>query len=272
VATLWSLTVIKRTRGTWPDDGPATCALRKVPTPGPMRRSALSVRLEVGTLTGRLVRLEPLSVSHAAELAAAAEENRTAYEWTFVPRAEQVEEYIAAHLPRADEGRMIPFAQIRLTDGCAVGCTAYWDPRPWPGRAELSAIMIGWTWLTGSAQRSGINLEAKLLLFTYAFETLQVVRVDLSTDARNHRSRQAISGLGATFEGVLRQWSESYAPGEEGMLRDSALFSVLPYEWLTVKAGMIRRLRREAERSRGRPPTDTDGRTEQHPATNATLP
>ena len=101
-------------------------------------------------------------------------------------------------------------AQIRLGDDQAVGCTAYWDPRPWPGRSALAAIEVGFTWLVASAQGTGINAEAKLLLFRHAFEHLGVARVDLKTDARNERSRRAIAGLGAHFEGVLRSWSPSW--------------------------------------------------------------
>ena len=33
---------------------------------------------------------------------------------------------------------------------------------------------MGWTWLAASAQGTGINAEAKFLLFRYAFETLGV--------------------------------------------------------------------------------------------------
>lgn len=87
-----------------------------------------------------------------------------------------------------------------------------------------------------------INAEAKLLLLTHAFETLNVTRVDLKTDARNHRSRRAIERLGAHFEGVLRSWSPSWAPGEEGLLRDSAMFSVIAPEWPAVKAALRERL------------------------------
>lgn len=205
----------------------------------------MPAQLDVPTLEGVLVRLEPLSTSHVGDLALAAEEDRSAYGYTFVPRADQVEDYVIFHLERRDAGLMAPFAQIRLRDGRAVGCTAYWDPRPWPTRQELAAIMIGWTWLAGSAQRSGINVESKLLLFTYAFEALGVVRVDLATDARNQRSQRAIAGLGAQFEGFLRSWSRSHAPGEEGLLRDSAMFSVIDSEWPSVKAHLLGRLERE---------------------------
>jgi RimJ/RimL family protein N-acetyltransferase len=155
-----------------------------------------------------------------------------------------MEEYLSAHFDRAKDGKLAPFAQIRRADGRAVGCTAYWDPRLWPGRSDLCAVEIGWTWLAASAQRTGINVEAKLLLMEHAFESMEVARVDLKTDARNQRSRQAIEGLGATFEGVLRSWSQSHAPGEDGRLRDSAMFSVIASDWPIVKSRLRSRLDR----------------------------
>jgi N-acetyltransferase len=204
---------------------------------------------DVPVLRGSLVRLEPLSMRHAGGLAVAAEEDRGAYAFTRVPRAPEVEEYLAAHFERANSGMMVPFAQIRQADGRAVGGTSYWQPRFWPGRTELCALEIDWTWLAASAQRTGINAEAKLLLLEYAFETLGVARVDLKTDARNERSRRAIERLGARFEGVLRQWSPSHAPGEDGLLRDSAMFSVIAAEWPGTKAALCRRLAGISQRS-----------------------
>ncbi|HEY0541314.1 MAG TPA: GNAT family protein [Actinoallomurus sp.] len=196
-------------------------------------------RLDVPVLHGSFVRLEPLSMSHAPDLARAAEEDRGSYGLTLVPRAAEVKAYVTDQLAR--EG-LTPFAQVRTRDGVVVGSTGFWDPRTWPGRPDLCAIEVGWTWLAASAQGTGINAEAKLLLFTYAFETLGVVRVDLKTDARNERSCRAIERLGARFEGVLRSWSPSWAPGEEGMLRDSAMFSVVAAEWPAVKSALAARL------------------------------
>ncbi|GAA2672895.1 GNAT family N-acetyltransferase [Nonomuraea recticatena] len=197
------------------------------------------MRLDVPVLSGAAVRLEPLTMDHAPELAQAAEEDRSSYAFTLVPRADEVEAYLRAQLSR--EG-LTPFAQIRLQDGKAVGCTAFWDPRYWPGRQDLRAVEVGWTWLAASAQGTTINAEAKLLLFTHAFEVLGVTRVDLKTDARNQRSRRAMERLGATFEGVLRRWSPSWAPGEAGLLRDSAMFSVIATEWPAIKTAMLDRL------------------------------
>lgn len=202
----------------------------------------MSIQFDAPMLDGALVRLVPLSRSHAKDLMVAAEEDRRQYGFTSVPRANEVDAYLTAHFERAKGGKFIPFAQIRRSDERVVGCTAYWDPRFWPGRSDLCAIEIGWTWLAASAQRTGLNVEAKMLLFEYAFETLGVVRVDLKTDARNERSRRAIEQLGAHFEGVLRSWSQSHAPEEEGLLRDSAIFSVILPEWPAVKSSLRRRL------------------------------
>jgi RimJ/RimL family protein N-acetyltransferase len=206
--------------------------------------------LDATVLEGSLVRLEPLAASHAADLGLAAEEDRAAYDFAFVPRGDEVADYLDALFTQVAAG-LIPFAQIRLSDGRAVGCTAFWDPRYWPGRDALRAVEIGFTWLGASAQRSGINIEAKLLLLTYAFETLGVARVDLKTDARNRRCCHAIEALGATFEGVLRNWSMSWAPGEADRLRDSAMYSVIDSEWSIVKDGLTERLAKHARRLPG---------------------
>ncbi|MCZ7440310.1 GNAT family protein [Micromonospora sp. WMMC241] len=199
-------------------------------------------------LEGRLVRLEPLHHRHAADLAAAAEEDRTSYRFTWVPTAAEVGDYIDAQLTRAAQGTLLPYAQVATASGRAVGATAYWDPRLWPDRDALCAVEVGFTWLAASAQRTGLNTEAKLLLFANAFEAWNVARVDLKTDARNTISRNAIERTGARFEGVLRRWSRSWAPGEAGLLRDSAMYSITDSEWPTCRVSLEARLARTMNR------------------------
>jgi N-acetyltransferase len=159
------------------------------------------VNIDAKLFCGDLVRLEPLTEDHVPGLALAAEEDRSAYAYTMVPRADETAAYVADLLTR--DG-VTPFAQVRVADEAPVGCTAYFSPRTWPGRDDLFAVEIGGMRLAASAQRTGINVESKLLLMEQAFETLNVVRVDFKTDARNQRSCQAIERLGARFEGVLR--------------------------------------------------------------------
>lgn len=180
----------------------------------------MGFELKGPVLAGGLVRLEPLDHRHAADLGEAAEEDRGSYAFTWVPRADEVQAYIDAQLGRAATGRLAPYAQVSTATGRAVGVTAYWEPRSWLTDDRLDAVEVGFTWLAGSAQGTGVNAEAKLLLFRHAFEEWGVSRVDLKTDARNDRSRAAIQSVGARFEGVLRNWSRSWAPGEEGRLRD----------------------------------------------------
>lgn len=207
----------------------------------------------VPPLDGSLVRLEPLSFTHEKDLVQAVQEDRRSYAFTLVPSADEVGAYLAEQFERAEQG-LVPFAQIRQTDGRAVGCTAYWDPRYWTGSRSLRAVEIGFTWLAASAQSTGINAEAKLLLLSHAFERLRVARVDLKTDARNQRSRSAIAALGATFEGVLRQWSPSWAPGEQGLLRDSAMYSVIASQWPLVRDQLSIRVGKHSGAEIKRPP------------------
>ncbi|NGN66331.1 GNAT family N-acetyltransferase [Streptomyces sp. A7024] len=203
----------------------------------------MTFQLEGPVLEGAYVRLEPLGPQHADGLAAAAAESRGSYSHTWVPRGiAEAEEYVRAQLERQATGRLAPYAQVRRATGQVVGATSYWEPRLWRGPDRLDAIEVGFTWLAASAQGTGINAEAKLLLFRHAFETWGVARVDLKTDARNARSRAAIESVGARFEGVLRNWSRSWAPGEDGKLRDSAIFSITADEWPDCRARLEKRV------------------------------
>ncbi|MCM2412571.1 GNAT family N-acetyltransferase [Streptomyces sp. RKAG290] len=193
-------------------------------------------------LEGTRVSLEPLEHRHAQDLLRAAQEDRSSYRFTWVPGPGQVDAYIDEQLARAAAGKLAPYAQVDRASGRAVGVTAYWEPRHWLDEDTLSAIEVGFTWLAASAQGSGVNAEAKYLLFRHAFEVWGVSRVDLKTDARNSRSRAAIERVGARFEGVLRNWSRSWAPGEDGQLRDSAIFSITAEDWPRCRAGLEERL------------------------------
>ncbi|MEU6986321.1 GNAT family protein [Streptomyces sp. NPDC046324] len=212
--------------------------------------------LEGPLLEGALVRLEPLDHRHAADLAAAAEEDRGSYRFTRVPVGAGIEEYVETRLALAATGKLAPYAQVERASGRAVGVTAYCAPRLSPSGDGLRAVEVGYTWLAASAQGTGVNTEAKYLLFRHAFENWDLPRLDLETDARNSRSRAAIEAVGARFEGVLRQWAPSWVEGEEGRLRDSALYSIIAAEWPDCRARLEKRLAagraRSSRTARGR--------------------
>jgi N-acetyltransferase len=200
-------------------------------------------------LEGRLVRLEPLTLDHALGLTRAAAQSREHYGYNWVPDGEaDVARYIADALDGQRTGNELPFAHVQLTTGEVVGSTRHYDLRPWawpPGSLQQrfdrpDAVEIGYTWLAASAQRTGINTEAKFLMFRHAFEAWEVHRVSLRTDVRNARSRAAIERLGAQYEGVRR----AERPGTDGTVRDSAYYSVIASEWPAVKARLLALLNR----------------------------
>lgn len=195
--------------------------------------------VDVPVLRGRLVVLEPLDAGHVGALAAAAAGDRATYRYTSVPEGFEGETgahaYVERMLSWRAAGTHVPIVQRRAAEGEVVGATAYSSLRFRPDDGQLFAVEIGHTWLAASAQRTGINREAKLLLMTHAFDVLRVARVDLKTDARNARSRAAIEGIGAKLEGVLRNWQPSLVVGEEDVYRDSAMFSVVAADWPAVR-------------------------------------
>jgi RimJ/RimL family protein N-acetyltransferase len=194
------------------------------------------------TLTGRLVRLEPLTAAHLdALLGAATSDAAETFPFTHVPRdLPGMARWLEVALTSAGAGQALRFAAVEAASGRVVGSTGYTSVERWewfdgaerrpPGGVD--SIEIGYTWLERRAQRTGINTEAKYLLLRHAFESLRVHRVQLKTDARNRRSRDAIARLGARLEGVLR----SHRPSAEDGLRDTAMFSVVEAEWPAVRA------------------------------------
>jgi N-acetyltransferase len=205
--------------------------------------------IEAVVLTGRFVRLEPLTLAHVPDLDAAASADRSTFDWTPVPDGEAAHRrYVEQMISEHAAGRRLGFATVRIGDrpendrpenDLVVGTTSYLDPQRWPGGGgRLDSIEIGSTWIGASAQRTVVNSEAKLLMLAHAFDVMDVHRVVLNTDARNERSRAAIARLGATFEGVLH----GFRYGVEGTPRDTATFAIRASEWPEVRARLEARV------------------------------
>ena len=217
--------------------------LRQSGTPGIVER----MPLEAPVLQGRHVRLEPLELRHAEGLAAASAADPSLYQWSPVPCGKsQAVQYINTALEWFAAGKAVSFATVRISDGVVIGSTRFFDLERWAwperhqrhDRSTPDVCEIGYTWLTRSAIRTAANTEAKLLMLTYAFETWNVLRVCLHTDARNERSRAAIERIGGRFEGILR----AHRMAADFIPRDSARYSIIAPEWPAVKqrlSGMI---------------------------------
>jgi RimJ/RimL family protein N-acetyltransferase len=184
------------------------------------------------TLTGRTLRLEPLTMDHAEGLRRVAEPDIFTYgvimpnEWTDEGWLDYMRRFLA--IP----GR-VPFAIVLLDTGQAVGSTSYFDIR-----SEHRGLEIGYTWIGKAYQGTHVNPENKYLLLRHAFETLGAIRVQLKTDGRNLQSQRAMAKLGAKYEGTMRH--QVILP--DGYRRDNVMFSIIVEEWPEVKAALEARL------------------------------
>jgi len=184
--------------------------------------------VEPVTLSGTHVVLEPLAATHAPDLAAAATDGELWKLWyTSVVPPERMGAEIERRLALQEGGTMLPFAVIDPASGRAVGMTTYMNVD-----AKNRHVEIGSTWYARRVQRTGLNTEAKRLLLTHAFETLDCIAVEFRTHWLNHQSRAAILRLGAKQDGVLR----NHQIAADGTLRDTVVYSIIASEWPAVKS------------------------------------
>jgi RimJ/RimL family protein N-acetyltransferase len=179
------------------------------------------------TLEGRHVRLEPMSHDHLDRLVAAGSFDEI---WTWLSiwpqdRGEW-EQWMESALAARDAGSELPFTTFDATTGEVVGSTRFLNSDRPSRRLE-----IGWTWITPARQRTAVNTEAKYLQLRHCFEELGYRRVELKTDARNQKSRNAMLRIGAQFEGIARK--QMLTRG--GMNRDNAWFAFVDDDWPGVK-------------------------------------
>ncbi len=196
--------------------------------------SSLTPAAQAPVLENAWVRLEPLSPSHAGQLADAVSVGDLWKTWyTTIPTPEGMAADIDRRLALQATDRMAPWAVVSNTSGRAVGMTTYMNIDSPNRRVE-----IGSTWLSREAQGTGINPAAKLALLTRAFEDLDCIAVEFRTHWHNAQSRAAIAKLGAKQDGVLRD----HQVMSDGSLRDTVVFSIIASEWPAVRRGLHARL------------------------------
>jgi RimJ/RimL family protein N-acetyltransferase len=192
--------------------------------------------MELGpvTLSGKHIRLEPLSREHARALLAVAQAPQI---WTWMSAlpvtGEAMGAWIAEALAAQEGGLEYPFVVVQLAGDRVVGSTRYMDVQ-----AASKGVEIGWTWYAPETWGTVVNPEAKFLLLRHAFDDWGAIRVQLKTDLKNLRSQAAIKKLGAKEEGVLRR----HRFRRDGTIRDSVIYSIIREEWPAVKAGLEARI------------------------------
>jgi len=188
------------------------------------------------TLEGAYVRLEPLRSEHAPMLWEIAKDHlQELFQW--IPyRLESLEDFREFNRHVLDEqqrGLTVPFATFERSSRQIAGTTRFMN-------MDLAnrKVEIGSTWIAPRWQRTVVNTEAKYLMMRHAFETWGCLRVELKTDSRIQRSREAILRLGAKEEGTLRKHMLTW----DNRQRDSVYFSILDTEWPGVKKRLERKM------------------------------
>ena len=197
--------------------------------------------ISVGKLESAHVRLLPMELQHVDALTAAATRDRSTFQFAPVPRDRgETLRYVERALAEQMASRSVPFVVEHaggLVGSYRLMSLEWWswpegpirvegEPRVAP-RDPPDVAEIGHAWLTPAAQRTEVNSAVCHLLMRHAFEVWHVHRLVLKTDARNTRSRNAITRLGGKPEGIMR----AHSPAADGIIRDTALFAIVPAEW-----------------------------------------
>ncbi len=179
-------------------------------------------------LSTELIELRPLTVEYVQEfyLAGAFPE---LWRWSLPNKCQSIEtakQWLEFSQDKKIQGEHYPFAIFDKKSNALVGSTRFCSIN-----SENRSIEIGFTFITPSFQRSHINTHTKYCLLKYAFEKLNVIRVEFKAHVDNVKSRNAIERIGASFEGILRNQRILF----DGTYRNTALFSIICSEWRQVK-------------------------------------
>lgn len=178
-------------------------------------------------------RLEPLTEKHFEPLMAIALSNSDIWKFTLANITDESSftHYFNTALKERENKASYPFAMFDKEENRYVGCTRYANISFRDKRLE-----IGWTWIDPLMQGSGINKHNKYLMLQFAFETLDLNRVELKTAGTNLKSQRAMEKIGAIREGVLRKHSIN----DIGAIRDTVYYSFINDEWPQVKENIFK--------------------------------
>lgn len=176
--------------------------------------------------TPRLL-LRPLQTSDAAALFAMHADAEVMQYWSSTPWTSitQAEEKIASDLEELPKGEHLRLALVLRDSGELIGTASLFNFFAQCRRAELGYVLARSFW------GQGYMSEALQALVQYAFEQLDLLRLEADIDPRNLASEKSLLRLGFVQEGFLRErWII------DGVTSDAALFGLLRREWLGPKS------------------------------------
>ncbi len=158
--------------------------------------------------------------------------------WTYSSQKaageDNLKKYIEFALNARAAGNEYPFIVFDKRTQSYAGSTRYYDIQ-----LQHQTLQLGFTWYGKAFQGTGLNKHCKYLLLQFAFEEMNMERVEFRADNNNARSIAAMKSIGCTSEGVLR----SHTIKADGRRRDSIVLSILKDEWFShVKENLRRKI------------------------------
>ncbi len=168
--------------------------------------------------------LRPLNASDAQHLLTFSLNEPTLWQYSIQQAngAKNLKKYIDVALENKKNKTEYPFIVFDKKSQQYAGSTRFYDIQ-----LQHQTLQLGYTWYGKAFQGTGLNKHCKFLLLQFAFETLQMERVEFRADNENKRSIAAMKSIGCKEEGVLRQ----HILLQNGKRRDSIILSILREEW-----------------------------------------
>ncbi len=176
-------------------------------------------------LENQTVLLRPLELSDFDHLLPFSLNEPELWKYSLEPAsgAENLQKYIQKAVDARATGREFSFVVLDKLTNRYAGSTRFYDMQP-----DFQTLQLGYTWYGKDFQGTSLNKNCKLLLLTYAFETLGMQRVEFRADNNNERSKAAMRSIGCQVDGVLRSNMPTY---QSDRRRDSIVLSILRDEW-----------------------------------------
>ncbi|MEP6513335.1 MAG: GNAT family protein [Parafilimonas sp.] len=187
-------------------------------------------------LQNERVMLRPLVITDFEYLLSFALNEPTLWIYSLVSGAgeEGMKNYMNIALQAMAEEKELPFIVWDKATNEYAGSTRFYDIN-----IPFKTLQLGYTWYGKKFQGTGLNKHCKYLLLQFAFEELEMERVEFRADAQNARSIAAMKSIGCKVDGILR----SNMPKAQGGRRDSIVLSILKDEWLDeVKENLSKKL------------------------------
>lgn len=174
------------------------------------------------TLETERLRLRPCVDDDADDLFALQSNAHVLRYWDSPPWDDRAsaERFLARSTQMAQEGSGVRVAIERVGDGAFVGWCTFnsWNP-------DFRSASLGYC-LTEASWGRGYATEAARALLTWAFDTLDLNRVQAETDTRNVASARVLEKLGFVREGTLRE--DCIVNGD---VSDSWVYGLLRRDW-----------------------------------------